>query len=87
MPIVIPPVFHTGFGRPGSTAFADPIPRSAGVSQHLDGGHHVLAVRIEPIAGLAATFLAKHILVAILASGLSYPPVRDAKSSGDRETR
>ena len=32
--------------------------------------------RVHPIVGLAAAFLAKHILVAILASGLNYPAVR-----------
>ena len=35
--------------------------------------------RINPIVGIAATFLAKHILVAILASGLTYPSIRDAQ--------
>jgi hypothetical protein len=34
---------------------------------------------IHPIVGIAAIFIAKHILVAILASGLSYPPVREEK--------
>ncbi len=39
--------------------------------------------RIHPIVGIAATFLAKHILVAILASGLTYPSIRDTRESGD----
>lgn len=30
--------------------------------------------KTHPILGLAATFIAKHILVAILAAGLSQPP-------------
>jgi hypothetical protein len=34
---------------------------------------------IHPIVGIAATFLAKHVLVAILASGLTYPPVREER--------
>ena len=37
---------------------------------------------IHPIVGIAATFLAKHILVAILASGLTYPPVREERMTG-----
>ena len=36
---------------------------------------------IHPIAGIAAAFLAKHILVAILASGLTYPPIGVEKKS------
>jgi hypothetical protein len=36
---------------------------------------------IHPIVGIATTFLAKHILVAILASGLTYPPIRDEPKS------
>lgn len=34
---------------------------------------------IHPVAGIAAAFLAKHILVAILASGLTYPAVSGEK--------
>jgi hypothetical protein len=34
---------------------------------------------IHPIAGLTAAFLAKHILVAILASGLTYPSVHESR--------
>lgn len=39
--------------------------------------------RIHPIVGITATFLAKHILVAILASGLTYPSIRDPQVSSD----
>ncbi len=31
---------------------------------------------IHPIAGITATFLAKHVLVAILAAGIDYPQRR-----------
>lgn len=33
--------------------------------------------RIHPILGLVAAFAAKHVLVAILASGLTYPAIRE----------
>lgn len=36
---------------------------------------------IHGILGIAATFLAKHVLVAILASGLSYPAVSEERKS------
>ena len=32
---------------------------------------------IHPVIGIAATFIAKHLLVAILATGLSYPAIRE----------
>lgn len=35
--------------------------------------------RIHPILGLVAAFLAKHVLVAILASGLTYPAIREER--------
>lgn len=41
---------------------------------------------IHPVLGIAAAFIAKHVLVAVLASGLRYPTVRaDQRISGQPE--
>jgi len=39
---------------------------------------------IHPVLGIAATFLAKHVLVAILASGLTYPSIRDERKDQEQ---
>ena len=39
---------------------------------------------IHPVVGIAATFLAKHVLVAILASGLTYPSIRDEQKAREQ---